>query len=530
MLLLRSDSVGHMVTVILAWILFAGTTALSANTTFEESGLPGCDALIAAGLGDRVVFATELEYEVRVQVYWNLNSRLRPWCFFLPHDTTEVSRGIVALLEGSKEFRNGAGEWHIAVRSAGHNMGNTNNVEYGVTIDLFYLNQTTYDPSTNLASVSPGSRWQDVYAILHEHGVLVAGGRDGSVGVGGYIIGGGSSYHQSSQGFGCDTVKNFEVVLVDGTVVNANEHHHSGLWRALKGGGSNFGIVTRFDMEALPDNPLAFRQRFMSAVVSAQFVDAVVDYIDNQQHIYRTDALVAIIAHIAGEELLTTTEVNTEGLLDSPGFARFAEIPQIAPYAQVVLPLFVLAPIGQLPSGQWDFINTISFRNNREMLNYAIEAHRRAAEELELEIGVGNFVSTLIFQPLPSYFADIAAQKGGNMFSDLVRDGNAVICTTELMIPTTEAQYKIGVRRFHQLFANLQRYAESIGADHPYLDLNYADASQDPLGSYPEKHIKHIRKMAKFYDPEQKFQTRIPGGFKISRVTKDDDDDDKDEL
>lgn len=49
-----------------------------------------------------------------------------------------------------------------------------------------------------------------------------------------------------------DQVVNYEVVLADGSIVNANEETNSDLFRVLKGGGNNFGIVTRFDMTTLP--------------------------------------------------------------------------------------------------------------------------------------------------------------------------------------------------------------------------------------------------------------------------------------
>ncbi|KAL4881829.1 hypothetical protein BJY04DRAFT_217898 [Aspergillus karnatakaensis] len=509
-----------VVTKLLAWGLTARAPIASAQVAPFISGFPGCDAIITAGLGHRLVFATDLEYTVRTETYWAQNSRLRPFCFFLPHNTEEVAAGLVALLYNVGNYTKGAGNWHIAVRSAGHNMGHSNNIEYGVTIDLFYLRDTSYDPATNLAMIGPGNRWQDVYPILFKHGVLVAGGRDGSVGVGGYLIGGGSSYHQAEYGFGCDTVKNFEVVLVNGTIVNANETHHRGLWQALRGGGSNFGIVTRFDMEAIPNKKLAYGQRFIFANASRQFVDATVDFVNNQE-VYKDTALIATVAHVAGEDLITTTEVNTNTILSSPAFAQFRTLPQKAPFIEFPVELKVIAPLGQLPPGSWAFINTITFLNNRDMLNFAIEAHRKATEDLEVEIGVGGFVSTLIFQPVPAYFANLSEQRGGNMFSDLFRLGNGVICTTELMVQyvgDNELKYKIASRRFHQLEAALMNYALEIGAYHPYIDLNYGDSVQDPLGSYPVENVRHIRRISNLYDPQRKFQDRVFPGFKIDRV------------
>lgn len=105
----------------------------------------------------------------------------------------------------------------FAVRSGGHTTwADSNNINGGVTIDLGLMNRTVLDPQTNVASIQPGSLWNQVYATLDPQGVTVAGGRAGTVGVAGFVMGGGNSFYTSQQGFACDNVKNFEVVLSSG--------------------------------------------------------------------------------------------------------------------------------------------------------------------------------------------------------------------------------------------------------------------------------------------------------------------------
>lgn len=111
-----------------------------------------------------------------------------------------------------------------------------------------YMNATSYDPDTKLASLQPGSMWRDVYNTLTPHGVTTTGGRADLVGVGGFITGGGYSFYHGARGFACDNVRNFEVVLADGRIVNANVDENGELWEALKGSSGNLGFVTRFDM------------------------------------------------------------------------------------------------------------------------------------------------------------------------------------------------------------------------------------------------------------------------------------------
>jgi FAD/FMN-containing dehydrogenase len=145
----------------------------------------------------------------------------------------------------------------FAVRSGGHTpIPGSNNINNGVTIDLLYMNGTTYNAETELASISPAARWGSVYAALEPLGRMVAGGRGSTVGVGGFLLGGGISHHAPRVELSCDNVVNFEVVLADGRIMNANNTSNADLFTALKGGSSNFGIVTRYDMETFEQEDL----------------------------------------------------------------------------------------------------------------------------------------------------------------------------------------------------------------------------------------------------------------------------------
>jgi hypothetical protein len=68
------------------------------------------------------------------------------------------------------------------------------------------------------------------------------------------------------------------------------------------------------------------------------------------------------------------------------------------------------------------------------------------------------------------------------------------------------------------LINRIREYAESIGADNPYLYLNYADITQDPLAGYGAVNVKKMKAAAKKYDPFGVWQKLVPGGFKISKT------------
>ena len=312
---------------------------------------PQCDALVQAGFSDRLLLPTYPEYKSRIESYWALNSQLHPWCIVQPQNETEVAKVMTTLFAAG----HGAGDWHIAVRAGGHNLAHTNNIDTGVTIDLVNLNETTYDNETNLASIGPGAKWLDVYTKLHDHGVVVTGGRDGTVGVGGFLLGGGMTYFMGRNAFACDTIKNFEVVLTNGTIVNANVDQNSDLWKALKGGGSNFGIVTRFYMEALPDKDIAFGLRLMSTNYTSQFLNTVVHFTDHY-HEFDSDALVPFLMHmpdIPEDFVLAALHVNVDGNKNSTGLSQLEQIPPMEEDETQLVPLVEAANSSTVIPPQW---------------------------------------------------------------------------------------------------------------------------------------------------------------------------------
>jgi FAD/FMN-containing dehydrogenase len=105
----------------------------------------------------------------------------------------------------------------FAVRSGGHTVwSGSNNINNGVTIDLGLMKTVTLDKNTSTASIQPGARWVNVYSTLDPEGYTVPGGRAGTVGVAGFLTGGGNSFYTARKGFACDNVKNFELVTASG--------------------------------------------------------------------------------------------------------------------------------------------------------------------------------------------------------------------------------------------------------------------------------------------------------------------------
>ncbi|KAK2616288.1 hypothetical protein QQS21_000722 [Conoideocrella luteorostrata] len=173
--------------------------------------------------------------------YWNSASAgNRPACGFFPANADQVSFAVKVL--------NAYPAVQFALKGGGHNPNlGFSSVKEGVLI-AFRPNSKYAIPSPDGKSieVGPGCKWEDVYGALDPLGKAVVGGRLGNVGVPGLLLGGGLSYLSAQYGLACDNIISYECVLANGTVVTASETSHPELYFALKGGGNQFAIVTKF--------------------------------------------------------------------------------------------------------------------------------------------------------------------------------------------------------------------------------------------------------------------------------------------
>lgn len=238
---------------------------------FKHSDSAMLQSLVAAGL--QVLTQHDEEYAIRQNSCWSKTARLAPTCIVRPRSADEVSITIKILVAADQKF---------AVRSGGHTQfPGGNNIEGGVTIDLGLLDWTKFDEPTETVDIGPGGRWRQVYGELQKHGRTVSGGRDGNVGVGGILLGGGKTFFTAKRGFGCDDVVAYDVVLADGQLVTADATHNEDLFRCLKGGGNNFGIVTSFRMHAIPSHSVWGGLNVFPKQVAPEAIQALVNFTEN---------------------------------------------------------------------------------------------------------------------------------------------------------------------------------------------------------------------------------------------------------
>lgn len=86
----------------------------------------------------------------------------------------------------------------------------------------------------------------EAYSYLEPYGRVLIGGRLKTIGLAGLTLGGGVHYFNNKYGYGMDNVISYDIVIGNGSLITANATSNPDLFWALKGGSSNFGIVTKF--------------------------------------------------------------------------------------------------------------------------------------------------------------------------------------------------------------------------------------------------------------------------------------------
>jgi len=133
----------------------------------------------------------------------------------------------------------------IAIRGGGHNGAGLGSVDDGLMIDLSGLKQIEVDPDSRTVTIGGGCLLGEVDTATHEHGLAAPAGVISTTGAGGLMLGGGVGNLTRAYGLSIDNILGAELVLADGSVVNADETENPDLYWAIRGGGGNFGVATK---------------------------------------------------------------------------------------------------------------------------------------------------------------------------------------------------------------------------------------------------------------------------------------------
>jgi len=152
----------------------------------------------------------------------------------------------------------------LSVRAGGHGIvGSALADEEGVTCDMSRMRGVEIDADAKVVHVEGGCKLGDVDEACAPHGLAVPAGIVSDTGVPGLALGGGIGWLSRKHGLTCDNFVSLEVVTAAGEAIEVTEDSHPDLFWALRGGGGNFGVVTRFSFQAYDFGP---QMRFGAAL------------------------------------------------------------------------------------------------------------------------------------------------------------------------------------------------------------------------------------------------------------------------
>ncbi|KXH69379.1 FAD binding domain-containing protein [Colletotrichum salicis] len=489
-----------------AFILAA--TAIE-SAAVERSEFKCCFALLKDDvLSGKVLTPCNDDFHHRLESYYSANAAEPPRCMVLPQTAEDVARTIQIISARRCPF---------GMRSGAHSaFSGSNGLKRGITVDFGHMNSTEYNPTTGIASIRPGSNWGDVYYALDPFGVTAIGGRASVVGVGGFTTGGGYSFHSNRRGFACDNVVNFEVVLANGTIVNANAHENAGLWRALKGGSGNFGFVTRVDVEVVRSTQIWGGITTYDLSKTGDVVKAYVNFVNTMDEDPASQAIVTLLYGQQGLSLVAVL-TNSDAKSSAPAFREFASIANVSSTARVgsvaeMVPEFT----GPTPLGLYANWRTGMTSHGAHIMHFVLRTVAKYTERMQLAAPTSDFELLTQFQPVTKSMVAHGDERGGNVLGlgRVVADGPALMWLLALTVDTAENQELI-LPLLLELERVINEYADEEGLQEDWEFLNYSGLGQTPILRYGKGTVHFMRNISLEYDPGRVFQDLRRTGFRI---------------
>jgi FAD/FMN-containing dehydrogenase len=160
----------------------------------------------------------------------------KPAAIVRPRDAEAVSRVVGFAREAGLE---------LAVRGGGHSFAGHSSTDGGIVLDLKEMNRIDIDAPSRTAWAETGATTGAFTKAAGEHGLAVGFGDAGSVGIGGITLGGGVGFLVRKHGLTIDSLLAAEVVTADGKMIRTDATSEPDLFWAIRGGGGNFGVVTK---------------------------------------------------------------------------------------------------------------------------------------------------------------------------------------------------------------------------------------------------------------------------------------------
>ncbi|MBE2269330.1 MAG: FAD-binding oxidoreductase [Anaerolinea sp.] len=199
-------------------------------------------AKLRAAVTGRVITPADADYDAARAVFYGGIDR-HPAAVVRVANATDAARVVSFARDHGVE---------LAIRSGGHSGVGHSTTDGGIVLDLSAMKAFDIDLTARTAWAEAGLTAGEVTTTAAAHGLAIGFGDTGSVGIGGITVGGGVGYLVRKYGLTIDNLLAAEVVTADGEILHVDDHTYPDLFWAIRGGGGNFGVVTRFQFQLHP--------------------------------------------------------------------------------------------------------------------------------------------------------------------------------------------------------------------------------------------------------------------------------------
>ena len=199
-------------------------------------------AEFAAGIVGTVITPDDAAYDEARRAH-NTYFDARPAVIVRAAGAADVARSVVFARDAGLE---------LSIRGGGHSMAGHSTSDGGLLLDLGAMKGLHIDPKRRMAWAQAGLTAGEYTRAAAAHGLATPFGDVGTVGIAGLTLGGGIGWLVRKHGLTIDALVSVDIVTADGHLINASEDEHQDLFWAIRGGGGNFGIVTRFQYRLYP--------------------------------------------------------------------------------------------------------------------------------------------------------------------------------------------------------------------------------------------------------------------------------------
>ncbi|MCJ1357422.1 MAG: hypothetical protein MMC33_007418 [Icmadophila ericetorum] len=462
--------------------------------------------VIEGHLPGAVSYPGDLDYTDQQKHYWlKQQALLHPICRVSP----TVAEDIPIILKEISVFN-----VPFAIKSGGHSfVSNVSNIDRGLTIDLDKLDSVEIHGKAVI--VGPGARWRQVYKVLDGFDLSVVGARAGNVGVGGYLLGGGNSWFSGRAGWACDSIESLEIVLVNGSIIEVDKYHHPDLYKALKGGGGNLGIITRFVLKVHKQQEVLTSNIEFEEEAIGDIFQTLEDFDEHAAEDPDVAVLPAVVFTAPENFYASIMVVQTKDNKKSPLLKRFQSIPHIYSRSKRVR-MGTLTSWGEEGGGPYtEYKATLTIKNNATLLGECFKIFKSLMDPSELLKDIA-YRTAITVQPLTTQHLIAGREAGGNILGFSDKDGPLQFISIETRFSNT-SRFAHHAHTTDAFISQCDAKAVAMNLSHPFVYLNYASEkqAQDVYRGYGNESLELLRSVREKYDPQNVFGRLKAGPFKF---------------